>query len=215
MVSDRDLEKMVGVLSEHFLLREDLFHIVTGPRRETWFTAESIAVLSKEECSELDKGFLITGEQSYTKLLHDSGTIATQEDGLRRIPDIVGFSARCKKAKIAFIIEAKLIDSMKSARKTLHDLFEQLAFAKKMFPTVVVVGFVFLVHHRYNAARDGVFPEKFFQRVTQRIESGFQFPPCHWIVPDKVKVIRRDVEPIGGKWDGAVSLGLASFRVQL
>ena len=61
------------VVSTYFSRRDDLWHIVNGPKREVWFVAESIAALSRSSVNHLATGHRVYGEESYSSLAKNFG----------------------------------------------------------------------------------------------------------------------------------------------
>lgn len=218
--------RLVAVLDKHFGKRRDFYHIVTGPKRETWFTAESIAALSRAESGSLSRGFIIFGEKSYSNMLRELKLKASSSKGLSKIPDIVGYSFRNN--AVAFVLEAKLIDELDDdeAKTILADLKKQLDRAKTILPSATAIGIVFGVHHlsravskRKNAngtpKHTAVNPQRYFDWLKDHIETVFPAPSCKWLDGRKVVPVARlqSVKPLGGKWNGQVSLGLAVFEI--
>ncbi len=102
-------------IGNHLSARDDLWHVVNGPKREIWFNAETIAALSRKNPTSLSSGFRVYGEEScraLSEILNEFGqTAATAEtDGWGRIPDVT-ILENCGNSdpKILTIIEAKLI----------------------------------------------------------------------------------------------------------
>lgn len=218
--------RFLKVLEQHYGKRRDFYHIVTGPKRETWFTAEAIAALSRAESGHLSRGFIIFGEKSYRSMLRELKLTPSSMIGLSNVPDIVGYSYG--KNVVAFVVEAKLIDSLddREARGTLADLKVQMDRVRDLLPSATAIGLVFGVHNLSRSVSKqknangtprhvAVNPQRFFDWLKDHIEATFGPSHCKWLDVRKVVPVARlqDIGPLGGKWNGRVSLGLAAFEV--
>jgi len=159
-------------IGNHLSTRDDLWHVVNGPKRETWFNAETIAALSRKSPTTLSSGFRVYGEESCRALagiLSEFGqtTATAGTDGWGRIPDVTVLENCCNSDPVILtIIEAKLISpastkedddvkltsdcekQLKALGNTdkVDGLLDQLDRAKRLFPAAQVFGLVFAVH---------------------------------------------------------------------
>ena len=104
------------ILESHLSARKDFWHIVNGPKRETWFTPESIAALSDASPPDLSSGWAVYGEESFSTLagkLSDYGyshNCQTGTSGSNRMADITLIeNLGSPPPQFLTIIEAKLI----------------------------------------------------------------------------------------------------------
>ena len=225
-MTDKQKARLIAILEKHFGKRKDFYHIVTGPKRETWFTAESIAALSRAQSGNQSRGFIIFGEKNYSTILRDLKLKASSRKGLSKIPDIVGYSFG--KETIAFVLEAKLVDELDNdkAITILEDLRDQLLRAKALLPSTTVIGMVYGVHHLSRAVGKQklpsgspryvtVQPKHFFNLLANQIEDVFSSPTCKWFDQRKIVLVSnlQSVKPLSGKWYGEVSMGMAIFEI--
>ncbi len=224
---------LFDTIDGHLSARDDLWHVVNGPKRETWFNAESIAALSHASPTAVSSGFRVYGEESYHALAEilstfDLSVARDETDGWKRIPDITVLENCGNDSPVILtIVEAKLIsptstkadDDVKLASncdaqvKTLHStvkydgLLDQLNRAKRLFPSAQVFGLVFAVHRRGQCEQ--LQAHSFFDDLTTRINALFaETPWCLW--DDKVKAFvgLQGVEPLGGMFKSHASVGL-------
>ena len=184
----------------HLAKRDDLWHIVNGPKRETWFTAETIAALSRSGCDSLDHGFRVCGEEAYSAIAEmlrefEIGCSDSLRDGRcegRGIPDISILESPCGDTPCFTIAEAKLVSptSTKSddSLQTCSDLkaqlgalgttakgdglLDQLNRATRLVPAAQVLGLVFAVH-RFGQCEQAC-PSNFFDNLTQQVSKMFE-----------------------------------------
>jgi hypothetical protein len=236
MASEVSAEFIFKTISDHLSSRDDLWHIVNGPKRETWFTAETIAALSRRSPASLSAGFRVYGEESYSCLaaiLNEYGLAAGSassgdSDEWRRIPDVTVTQGLCNdEASTITIIEAKLVSPVSertgdevemlsdfdSQVKALGNtakcdgLLDQLDRARRLVPVAHVFGLVFAVHRLGQCAE--VCPNRFFGNLASKIAEIFQ--ATHWRLWDgKVKPVAglQSISPLGGMFSGQASLGV-------
>lgn len=192
MLNDNEAQRLVDIICKHFSQRKDFYHVVTGPKRETWFNAECISALAQAQDADLSKSFVVHGELSYSTIYREllqNGTSQepSKGDG-RKVPDVFGYSHN--NGNIAFIIEAKLIDELddKKSQSSLIELQQQLETANSVLPNATVLGIIFAVHHisrPVSKKKDNngapiytaVKPESFYTWVTQQMNNHLKFPP--------------------------------------
>jgi len=236
MANDIKPQFLFATICKHMATRDDLWHIVNGPKRETWFNAETIAALSRDSSRELPTGFRVYGEESYASLaaildefsIEHATVTKSKSDGWRRIPDITVLENCCNHDPLYLtIIEAKLIsptstkpdgavemtsdldDQLKALDNTTKcdGLLDQLDRAARLFPSANVFGFVFAVHRLGQCEQ--VKPERFFGELTSGIIS--LYGKTDWqLWKNQVFPIEncQNIKPLGGMFSGQASLGL-------
>ena len=124
-------EFIFNSINEHLENRRDLWHVVNGPKRETWFTAESIAALSHSGPNTQSEGYRVYGEESYSSLakimmeFDSTFEFDLTQDGVGRFPDISVFENLVnEKIPEISIMEAKLISPESTKNDTDYSDFE-------------------------------------------------------------------------------------------
>lgn len=233
MASNITPNLLFETIGNHLSARDDLWHVLNGPKRETWFNAETIAALSHKSPTSLSSGFRVYGEEScraLSEILSEFGQAAAtaETDGWGRIPDVTILENCGNSAPVILtIIEAKLIcpastkkdddveltndvDSQLQAlgnTEKVDGLLDQLDRAKRLFPAAQVFGSVFAVHRLGQC--EHVIASSFFDSLTRHINTLFaQTQWCLW--DDEVKAFAgcQQVTPLGGMFNGQASIGL-------
>lgn len=206
-----------NVVNAHLAGRNDFWHIVNGPRREVWFVTESIAALSRASTGHLDTGHRVYGEESYGSLCDNFGgdrTKAAAPD-LQKLPDItISFDYA---TKLDTIFEAKLVDVPIPTNLDASDgnLQYQMDMAQRVFPTVSVLGVIFVVHHLSRHSSISVDPSNgWYEHVAEQIEAAIDFYRYEWSFPEKVRPVQglQRVKSLGGMFNGEASLGIALIQ---
>jgi len=235
MASQVTAAYMFKTLCEHLGKRDDLWHVVNGPKRETWFNAETIAALSRIGPGSLAKGFRVFGEESYSemyKMCKDynipcSQSLAGGCDEDRRMPDVSILEGPCSDTPSLTITENKLIspgstvsdddvvigNDVDSQLKTLgrtkkcDGLLDQLDRASHLIPSAQVYGLIFAVHRLGQCEQAS--PGAFFGALTQRVPAVFAATAWR-LWDDKVKPVAplQNIPALGGMFNGQASLGI-------
>ena len=213
--------------------RSDLWHVVNGPKRETWFTAETIAALSRSSSNALNQGLRVYGEESYAEMAlilqeHQIPHLnPVPNEDKHRIPDVSILEAPSVTAASFTIAEAKLIspkstkdddamemtsdldDQLKALGTTAKadGLLDQLNRARRIVPNAQVIGLIFAVH-RLSQCED-VSADAFFARLAGRMPTVFN--GTDWqLWADGIAPVPnlQHVKPLSGMFCGEASLGL-------
>ena len=201
------------ILDGLFAVRKNYFwHIVHGPKRETWFVAEMIAGISHflGEIHSKTK-IRVYGEESYATLLQNFKTESeiVQNDTFNCRPDVTVVYGD----EITCIIEAKLCtpSDYKNIGYGKGKLLTQLDTAKKIFPGVKVYGVIFVVH------TDGLFRDEseelidegeFIEDIENYFEKQNINDKYQWSIPGIKIQIDEDrfrVRPVAGMFESVAS----------
>lgn len=225
---------LFSTICGHLGKRDDLWHVVNGPKRETWFTAETIAALSRIGPGSVAKGFRVFGEESFAEICNmckefkiacsQSLTEGCDED--RRMPDVSILEA-CGDTPCLTIVENKLISpgstvsdddvemasDLESQLKALgmtkkrDGLLDQLDRASRLIPSAQVYGLIFAIHRPGQCEQ--VSPSLFFDDLTRRISDAFVATAWR-LWEDEVKPVAalQNKPALGGMFNGQVSLGI-------
>jgi hypothetical protein len=122
-------------------------HVLAGPKRETWFSAELFVALSSQATPHaIDLGFpsfAIYGEQEYATVF-TSVLAASPTYHARRRPDIVVYEPGVGINAILAVIELKVVLEGENPARAMADLDIQLRAARLLAPNATVLGLVFL-----------------------------------------------------------------------
>ena len=121
--------------------------MLAGPKRETWFSAETFVALCSAarplEGNELLPDFSCWGEQQFSTIF-DRIEARIGDGEHRRKPDIVCYSPARGEDAIDTVIELKLILNDENPNACLGELKAQLLNARKLFPRARVLAMLFL-----------------------------------------------------------------------
>lgn len=212
LMSLKQAKRFLSILLKHFGRRRDFYHIVTGPKRETWFNAEAIAALARASSDNLSHDLVFTGENNYRTVLQATKSSLSMicNGDLSKKPDIVGYSPKMN--LIALVVECKLIEKKNEYQvaRDLRILRSQLERAKRVVPSAIVVGLVFGVHHIGMPAQ----PETFYKWLTNRIETELPRSSFLPLIGQETIVLvpgLQHIQPLSGKYNGEVSLGICAL----
>jgi hypothetical protein len=233
MASKITAQHIFCTICRHLSQRKDLWHIVNGPKREVWFTAETISAFSFCSPANLSVGFRVYGEEKYSIIRETLKEFNyqvndTETEEWTKIPDVtIMENLGNQEPVILTIMEAKLIsphstkppeemgmtDDLDNQLKTLttttkgDGLLDQLDRAKRLFPQAQIFGLIFAVHRCGQC--EEVQPDNFYQRLTEKISK--LFGKTNWrLWNNKIQPINglQNVESLGGMFDGRASLGM-------
>jgi hypothetical protein len=126
-------------------------HVLAGPKRETWFSAETFVALSYAakplEDNEILPQFSCWGEQQFASVFAKVEADAGTPEGIRRKPDIVCYLPENGVEAIDTIVEIKLLLNDEKPGSVLEGekgLKLQMQNARSLCPDAKVLGLVFL-----------------------------------------------------------------------
>jgi len=170
--------------------------VLTGPKRETWFSAETFVALHKaitphDEFPDFPQ-FSCWGEQQYKTVFELLKSSCPTVGEVKRKPDVVCYNTEDGPEAVAAVIEIKLVLSDENANSCLAELKGQLLNAALLFPGADIVGLIFfatapfltpktleLASDQLTAGIKATFPElEGFQSVP-----GFELRPVFQLVP--------------------------------
>jgi hypothetical protein len=179
--------------------------VLSGPKRETWFSAETFVAL----CSEITPhpedplfpNFSCWGEQEFATvfaLIEATHPLAGEP---RRKPDIVCYNASMGIEAVEAVIEIKLVRNDEKPKSCLTDLKKQLTNASMLFPNAEIIGVIFFAVAPYltpetsrkaseqlKQAIKGVFPadagfaeisKSTVEPIFDSVPTSFHFPQMH------------------------------------
>ena len=169
--------EFVQWISEHFQANKArVASIVSGPKRETWFSAETIAALNHRIEPHPDNSFFPTfacyGEQEYNTVFSSLG-VDRADGGGRKRPDVVIYSPDIGLSAILAIIEMKLCLRGDKHESTLNDLHDQMENAHSLCPEANIIGLVFFIDAPFLTPDTCA---KGFRAVEQSLEKIFPAP---------------------------------------
>ena len=176
--------------------------VLTGPKRETWFSAETFVALNKaitphDEFPEFPN-FSCWGEQQYKTIFELlKGHVPTVGHAKRK-PDVVCFNTDDGPEAVVAVIEIKLVLNDENAKSCLGELKEQIQNAALMFPDADILGLIFFATAPFLTPRtlelasndllEGIeetFPEADgFRTITGfELRSIFELVPTSFVFP--------------------------------
>jgi hypothetical protein len=183
-------KKILNTIQSYFYKnRAHTSGILSGPKRETWFSAECFVALAERKISK-EGPLTYWGELSH-------GTIAKalkakpSKGKPSKIPDIAAILPGDGKKAVGTIIENKLILADEKPESILESLKTQMLNAERLWPGTSVIGLIFIagVTHakvpKYN---------KVLKEVVAATEGVFAgVPNFRWISRDKVHRIFDEI----------------------
>lgn len=121
--------------------------VLTGPKRETWFSAECFVALTGAggpDAEMSDEGPLTYWGEVQYKTFFSRVKAPLREGSHRSKPDIICALPVMGEAAIDTVIEIKLILNDEKSDGCLSDLKKQMLNARQLFPQGKVLGVVFL-----------------------------------------------------------------------
>lgn len=191
--------------------------VLAGPKRETWFSAETFVALSHAAGPDPDEPILpifsCWGEEEFKTVFTKVATkLAAPPGGQpRRRPDVVCYLPKNGADAIHAILELKLVLNDEDPGAGLADLKTQLQNARAMSATAKVLGLTFFAAAPLKTP--GTF-EKASRELRARIEGvfptneGFTWVAGHEVAPVFRTVLTRFHYP-----SMAVSLGLGVIEL--
>lgn len=121
--------------------------VLSGPKRETWFSAETYVALCKaiapdDEFADFPS-FSYWGEQEYKTMFEVLESECPTAGDLKRKPDIVCYNTLEGPEAVASVIEIKLVRNDEKLTSCLTKLKAQVSNASSLFPGADIVGIVF------------------------------------------------------------------------
>ncbi|GGG87497.1 hypothetical protein [Edaphobacter dinghuensis] len=176
-------KKIVKTIESYFYKRRaHTAGILSGPKRETWFSAECFAALAERKISK-EGPLTYWGELSH-------GTIAKALNAKlgkgrpSKIPDMAAILPADRELAVGTIVENKLIRADEKPESILKGLRTQMVNAERCWPGTSIVGLIFIagVTHakepKYN---------KVLKEVVAAVEGVFAgVQNFRWINHDKV-----------------------------
>jgi hypothetical protein len=170
--------------------------VLTGPKRETWFSAETFVALNRaitphDEFPEFPN-FSCWGEQQYKAVFELLKSKCPTVGDVKRKPDVVCYNIEDGPEAVAAVIEIKLVLSDENANSCLAELKGQLLNAALLFPGADIVGLVFFATAPFLTPRT---LELATDQLTERIKAtfpdqegfqsvpGFELRPVFQLVP--------------------------------
>lgn len=203
---------LLALIVNQLMFRHDFYHIVYGPKREMWFTAEMISAISVAESTSLNVGRRIFGEETYKTISsHLSSPIKIPKPDKGKRPDITAISLR-PLISVDYIIEAKLVNDYNpqtlGTRGDNH-LESQLDRASRLFPDARIFGVIFVIHDTCRP-HFGISSETYFTNMTTVIQRKINMAKYKWSDPLGVIPITqlKNRRPLGGPFMNFVSLGI-------
>jgi hypothetical protein len=158
--------------------------VLSGPKRETWFSAETYVALCREISPHLEfpefPNFSFWGEQEFVTVFDLLELERPSVGAPKRKPDIVCYSPLEGIGAVGAVIEIKLVRNDENANSCLVELKGQLMNASLLFPDADILGLVFFATAPYQTPQ---ILDSASERLKQGIESifpeqdGFTFIP--------------------------------------
>lgn len=122
-------------------------HVLAGPKRETWFSAETFVALNLAsrplKGNELLTEFSCWGEEQFSTVFNKVKGKAGQGVTDRK-PDVVCYLPQNGDEAIDAVLELKLVLNAENPAAGLTDLKSQLLNARSLAPKAKVLGLVFI-----------------------------------------------------------------------
>jgi hypothetical protein len=209
------VEKVVQTIQSYFYKkRKHTARILSGPKRETWFSAECFVALAQRQISA-EGPLTHWGELCHRtiakKLNAQSLNTQSRTGSFAKVPDVAVILPIEGKKAVGMIIENKLILADEKPGAILKSLKQQMLNAEKLWPTISVVGLVFIagVTHTKHAKFN-----KFEKEIVTNVESLFAgVPTFRWIFPGRVHRIFDGAETEFAYPAMHFSLALCSFEL--
>lgn len=192
---------VVKAIESYFYKRRNhTARILSGPKRETWFSAECFVALAQREISEegpLTHWGEITHRKMAKKLKASPGAGV-----LSKLPDVAAILPAGGNAAVSLIIENKVILGGEKPEGTIENLKEQMLNAQNVWPGASIVGLIFVaaVSHakkpkysdrlrRVVATTDKVFDgvlgfrwvrQEKVHRIFDEVGTRFAYPAMHF-----------------------------------
>lgn len=159
--------------------------VLSGPKRETWFGAETYVALCGEISPHPDNpdlpNFSCWGELEFATVLASLKLARPSVGAPKRKPDIVCYNVLEGIEAVEAVIEIKLVKNDENANSCLAELKDQLSNAALFFPYANILGIVFFAMAPYMTP--GTFNTA-SERLRQGIERFFPEQDGFTIVPE-------------------------------
>ncbi len=179
--------------------------VLSGPKRETWFSAETFVALCSSITphpeNPLFPNFSCWGEQEFATVFALIEATHPLAGETRRKPDIVCYNASMGTEAVEAVIEIKLVRNDEKPKPCLADLRKQLTNASLLFPNAEIIGIIFFAVAPYRTpetsrkaseqlkqAIKDVFPtdagfteilKSTLEPIFESVPTGFHFPQMH------------------------------------
>ena len=182
MIQIQKIANAVRVYFQRKTKAQHTVNILSGPKRETWFSAEMFVAISalqpkgsKRNASRSVK-FAVYGEQSLSRL-------DKRLKGLRKRPDIVVFDpsklqGSPKDPAVSTLIEVKLFRTNENNIKEINKLASQLESAANAITTATVAGVVFVAS---VPVRTPGLHQRAVDEIRQAIEQALPDADYEWV----------------------------------
>jgi hypothetical protein len=121
--------------------------VLSGPKRETWFSAETFVALCYAVTPHPDysllPNFSCWGEQEFATVFALVEATHPLVGQTRRKPDIVCYNVSMGIEAVEAVIEIKLVRNDENPQSSLADLKKQLINASLLFPNAEIIGIIF------------------------------------------------------------------------
>jgi hypothetical protein len=188
MINPKDVLKTIE--SYFSKRRTHTARILSGPKREAWFSAECFVALAQREIAE-DGPLTHWGEITHQNI--SNRVKASPGAGeLSKLPDVAVILPTEGNAAVGMIIENKVILGSEKPDGPLEKLREQMLNARKIWPEASILGLIFIaaVTHAKTPKYNDVLKE--VAATTEKVFAGIS--GFHWIHKDKIHRIFDQVE---------------------
>jgi hypothetical protein len=182
--------QIAGWIREYFSMNQArTAQVLAGPKRETWFSAETFVALCRAAKplgdNEWVPDFSCWGEQQFSTIFKLIQATRGEGDHDRK-PDIVCYRPIDGPDAVGTVIEIKLVRNHEDSQSCLGELKSQLLNARRLFPNADVLGVIFVAAAPLNTP--GSF-EKIIARLANTVsvllpeDQGFTWVPDHRFTP--------------------------------
>jgi len=140
----------IAFLASRYFARnkEQTAKVLAGPKRETWFSAETFVALHSATGTFVsrDSGprFSCWGEDQFSSVFERVNAGVPETDGVGNKPDIVCYRPDDGVGAVEAILELKLLLNDESPTSSLKKLKEQVLTARQLFPKTRALGLIFI-----------------------------------------------------------------------
>lgn len=188
--------EIVKIIDSYFYKnRTRTANVLSGPKRETWFSAECFAALAERRISK-EGPLTYWGEVSHGTIAKKLNVKPNNGDP-SKMPDIAAILPADGKKAVGTIIENKLVLAHEDPADILESLKEQMLNAEALWPGAPIIGLIFIagvthaVEKKYNKLLKKRTSEptykKFLNKMTTAVDNMFTgVPTFRWIEKGKV-----------------------------
>jgi hypothetical protein len=145
--------------------------VLSGPKRETWFSAETYVALCGEISPHPENpdlpNFSCWGELEFATVFASLERGCPSVGAPKRKPDIVCYNVSEGIEAVEAVIEIKLVRNDENANACLAELKEQLSNAALLFPYANILGIVFFAMAPYKTPGT-------FNTASKRLKQGIE-----------------------------------------